>query len=129
MVKTGAGRAVADAVVVHPNDSAEFDLLVDSYGRYRIGDPFAYGPGPKPIWDMARVESEAIDEGHALVGAFKLGATVLERQGITILTADQHANFFVRNLLVVLAEERLGFPVYFPADFVDVTLKSFAYIA
>jgi HK97 family phage major capsid protein len=131
MVKTGASRATADAVVVNPIDSADFDLLVDDQGHYRIGDPFAYNANgqPRPIWGLTRVESEAVTQGKALVGAFKMGATVLERQGVTILTADQHADFFVRNLVVVLAEERLGFPVYFPSAFVDVTLKSFDYLS
>ena len=55
-----------------------------------------------------------------------VGATVLERQGVTILTADQHADFFIRNLIVVLFEERLGFPVFFPSAFVDLTLDTWS---
>jgi hypothetical protein len=47
--------------------------------------------------------------GKALVGA-RAGATVFERQPITVLTADQHSDFFVRNLVVILFEERLAFP-------------------
>jgi HK97 family phage major capsid protein len=126
LVKVGVSRADADFVVLNPSDSMEFDLLVDNEGRYRIGDPFgqAAGAGPRPIWGLRRVESEAVAEGSALVGAGKIGATVLERQGVTILTADQHSDFFVRNLVVVLAEERLGFPVFFPSAFVDVTLAA-----
>lgn len=124
LVKVGISRADADFLIVNPTDSMDFDLLVDGQGRYRIGDPFgqAAGAGPRPLWGLRRVESEAVAEGSALVGAGKIGATVLERQGVTILTADQHADFFVRNLVVVLAEERIGFPVFFPSAFVDVTL-------
>lgn len=124
LVKVGISRLTADAIAMNPTDSMYLDLSVDAQGRYRIGDPFAQvaGAGPRPIWGLRRVESEAIEEGHALIGAFQAGATVLERQGITILTADQHADFFIRNLVVVLAEERLGFPVYFPSAFVDLTL-------
>jgi hypothetical protein len=40
---------------------------------------------------------------------------------LTVLTADQHADFFVRNLAVILFEERLAFPVYFPTAFVEIT--------
>lgn len=126
LVKVGVSRADADFVAINPTDSMEFDLLVDLNGQYRIGDPFgqAAGAGPRPIWGLRRVETEAVAAGKALVGAGRIGATVLERQGVTILTADQHADFFVRNLVVVLAEERIGFPVFFPSAFVDVTLKS-----
>lgn len=127
LVRVGASRLSADALVLNPTDSMQFDLLVDGEGRYRVGDPYGpVNPNPSPIWGLRRVESEAIDEGHALIGAFNAGATVLERQGVTILTADQHADFFIRNLIVILAEERLGFPVYFPSAFVDLTLDGWA---
>jgi HK97 family phage major capsid protein len=131
LVATGTSRLRADAVAMNPVDSAEFDLSNDNNGQYRLGGPFgtSVGGDPAPIWGLRRVESEAITAGKALVGAFRAGATVLERQGITILTADQHADFFIRNLIVVLAEERLGFPVYFPTAFVDVTLASWAFLS
>lgn len=127
LVATGAARAQADAVVLNPLDSEEFDLMVDAEGRYRAGDPFANGPaGPTPIWRMRRVESEAVAAGTAIVGAFTVGGTVFEREGIVILTSDSHEDYFTRNLVAVLAEERLGFAVYFPAAFVEVTLKAWA---
>lgn len=126
LVRTGAARANADGVIVNPVDSEEFDLMVDAEDRYRAGDPFgvlgATSDSP-PIWRMRRVESEAVTEGTAIVGAFKQGATVFEREGITILTSDSHSDFFTRNLIAVLAETRLGLAVYFPAAFVEVTLK------
>lgn len=129
LVRTGAARANADGVIVNPIDSEEFDLMVDAEDRYRAGDPFgvlgATSDSP-PIWRMRRVESEAVDEGTAIVGAFKQGGTVFEREGITILTSDSHSDFFTRNLIAVLAETRLGLAIYFPAAFVEVTLKDWA---
>jgi HK97 family phage major capsid protein len=122
LVKTGLSKLNPDAVVMHPVDSEEFDLLKTTTGEYRGGNPIGNFTYDQPIWGLRRVESLAIAEGHALVGAFNPGGTVYERQGIQIMTADQHADFFVRNLVVVLAEERLGFAVFFPTAFVDVTL-------
>lgn len=126
LVRTGAARAQADGVLVNPVDSEEFDLMVDAEERYRAGDPFGAGPDSPPIWRMRRVESEAITAGTAVVGAFRQGATVFEREGVQIFTSDSHADFFVRNLVAVLAEERLGLAVFFPAAFVVVTLKAWA---
>lgn len=127
LVATGIARAMADGVILNPVDSEEFDLMVDGEGRYRAGDPFGTGsPEPAPIWKMRRVESEAITAGTAIVGAFRVGATVFEREGIVILTSDSHEDYFTRNLVAVLAEERLGFAVYFPAAFVEVTLADWA---
>lgn len=129
LIRTGAARAVADGVVVNPVDSEEYDLMVDGEDRYRAGDPFGViGPtsDAPPIWRMRRVESEAVAEGTAIVGAFRVGGTVFEREGITILTSDSHSDFFTKNLIAVLGETRLGLAIYFPAAFVVVTLKAWA---
>jgi len=122
MIKTGLARANADAIVIHPNDSEQIDLMVDSIGQFRGGNPVGNFNYDQPLWGLRRVESEAVDEGTAIVGAFKFGATVYERQGLTVYTSDSHADFFVRNLIVLLFEERLGFAMFYPAAFVQVTL-------
>ena len=92
-------------------------------GLYRGGNPIGDFGFNQPIWRLRRVEYEAISEGTALVGS-SMAATVYERQGLSVLVADQHADFFVRNLVVILFEERLAFPVYFPTALVEVTLGS-----
>jgi len=122
LVATGTGRNVADAVVMNPYDSEQFDMLMDANAVFRGGNPignFAFG---QSIWGLRRVESEAIPLGRVIVGAFRAGATVLERQPITVYTTDSHSDWFTRNLIAILFEERLGFPVFFPASFVDITL-------
>ena len=49
---------------------------------------------------------------------------VFDRMQSNIRTADQHLDFFVRNAIVVLAEERLGLAVYRPAAMVKVNLSA-----
>lgn len=123
LVKTGLSRLDPTFIILNPLDSEEFDILKDATGQYRGGNPIGnFGPD-QPIWRLQRVESEAMPSGRAMVGA-RAGATVFERQPITILTADQHSDFFVRNLVVILFEERLAFPVYFPTAFVEITLSA-----
>lgn len=122
MVATGTARKRADAVVMNPLDSEEFDLLKDTEGRYRGGNPVGNFTFNQPLWGLRRVESEAVSAGTAIVGAFREGASVYERQPITVYTTDSHSDFFIRNLIVVLFEERLGFPVFYPTAFVVVTL-------
>jgi HK97 family phage major capsid protein len=122
LVRTGISRAVPDGIVLNPIDSEMVDLLKDGNQAYRGGNPIGNFNFGQTIWRLPRVESSAMPEGTALVGAFRAGATVLQRQPITVYTADQHADFFVRNLIVILFEERLGFPVFWPSAFVEVTL-------
>jgi hypothetical protein len=44
-------------------------------------------------------------------------AQVWDRMAATLLIADQHSDFFVRNMFVLLAEERLALAVYRAAAF------------
>lgn len=126
MVATGTSRLKADSVIMNPSDGEEFDLLKDLNGQYRGGNPVGNFTYDQPLWGLRRVESEAVPDGTVYVGAFKAGATVFERQGITVLTTDSHADFFVRNLIVVLFEERLGFAIFYPTAFVKITLATWA---
>ena len=123
MTMTGVARMAADGVVMHPADSEEFDLLTDGNGLFRGGNPVGNFTFGQSIWALPRVESEAISEGTVLVGAFKGGATVLERMPITVFTTDSHSDWFTKNIIAVLFEERLGFPIFRPAAFVKITLN------
>lgn len=124
LVKTGPARADADGVIIHPTDAAIIDERKDEVNRYLGNGPF--NMGPNTLWGLPRVESEVIPVGHAIVGAFKVGATVFQREDTTIFASDSHADFFVRNLVAVLAEERLGLAVFFPAAFCYTTFKAWA---
>jgi len=125
LVKSGLSRLPASFLIVHPADSEQFDLLKDDFGQYRGGNPIGNFTFDQPIWGLTRVESEAVAEGTAIVGS-GVGATVFDRQPPTVLTADQHSDFFVRNLVVILFEERVAFPIYFPTAFCEVTLAAWA---
>lgn len=121
MVKSGLSRLTPDFVALNPIDSEGVDLLKDDFGIYRGGNPIGNFALGQPIWGLRRVETEALEPGTALVGA-STAATFFERDPLQVLTADQHADFFVRNLVVILFEERVGFPIYFPTAFVELTL-------
>lgn len=108
-------------VVVHPYDWERMELTKDTQGRYLVAGSVT-GGAEKRLWQMPVVATPAIPEGTALVGAFGLGAQVFDRMQSNIRTADQHADFFIRNAIVVLAEERLGLAVYRPAAMVKVNL-------
>lgn len=123
LAETGISRLPASFIVLNPIDSEEFDLLKDGNNNYRGGNPIGDFNFNNSIWRLQRAESEAIASGTALVGS-RAGATVFEREPLRVLVADQHSDFFVRNLVVILFEERLAFPVYFPSAFVVVTLAA-----
>ena len=116
------GRRRPTGMVVHPNDwySTGFLLAKDSAGNYLIGDPAAGIDQVANLWGLRVVVTEAMTENTILVGDFRQ-AVIWDREQAAISVSDSHADFFIRNLLAVLAEERLAFGVLDPQAFCTVT--------
>lgn len=114
------GRATASAYAFHPNDWERIELTQDNEGRYFYGGPLA-GEQPRH-WRLPAVESEAIPEGTGLVGDFSK-AVLWNREQASIQVSDSHADFFIRNLVAILAEGRWAFGVTRPAAFVTFPLE------
>lgn len=116
------GRRKPTALVVHPNDwySAGFLTAKDTQGNYLVGDPRATVEQLNTLWGLQVVVSEAIAENTALVGDFRQ-SVLWEREGVSLMVSDQHADFFTRNLLAILAEMRAAFGTLDPAAYCTVT--------
>lgn len=105
------GRARPTAYLLNPEDNERFDLLKDDMGRYYFGGP---GTGSdQSLWALPRVESEAIPQGTGVVADFKT-CVLWDREQASIQVSDSHADFFVRNLVAILAEMRAAFGVIRP---------------
>ena len=110
-------------VVLHPNDWEDIELTKDANGQYLVAVSVAMGGEPR-IWRIPVVETPAIAEGTALVGAFGTGAQLYDREQASIRVSEQHSDFFVRNAIVVLAEQRLALAVKRPEAFVSVSFDA-----
>lgn len=117
-----ADRRRPTGLVVHPNDwySTGFLLAKDANGNYLLGDPRASVDQLNTLWGLQVVVTEAMTENTALVGDFRQ-AVVADRQQSAIYVTDSHKDWFGRNLLAVLAEERLALGVLDPEAFCTVT--------
>ena len=109
-------------IVMHPNDWEDIELTKDTNGQYLVAVSVAMGGEPR-VWRMPVVETPAIAEGTALVGAFGTGAQLYDREDASIRISEQHSDFFIRNAIVILAEQRLALAVKRPEAFVKVTLS------
>jgi HK97 family phage major capsid protein len=117
-----ADRRRPNAMVIHPNDwySTGFLLAKDTTNRYMIADPGAPADQQQALWGLKVVVTEAMTENTVLVGDFRQ-AVVADRQQAAIYVTDSHKDWFGRNLLAVLAEERLALGVLDPDAFCTVT--------
>ncbi|MGM5069815.1 phage major capsid protein [Rhodococcus qingshengii] len=111
------GRVAPTAWVVSPETQEFIDLAQDGEGRYRNGGPFAFGP--RTLWGLPTVESESQSGDEMLLGDFSK-AVLWDREQTTVTVTDSHADFFVRNMVAVLAECREAFAVTRPSAFVKV---------
>lgn len=106
----------ASGIVMHPSDWARIELLKDTTGRYIIGNP--QGTISPTLWGQPVVATQAISVDKFLVGAFRLGAQVFDRWEARVEVATENEDDFVKNLVTILAEERLALAVYRPEAFV-----------
>jgi len=117
-----ADRRRPTGMVIHPNDwySTGFLLAKDTAGQYLIGDPRSSVDALNTLWGLNVVVTPAMTENTVLVGDFRQ-AVVADREQSAIYVTDSHKDWFGRNLLAVLAEERLAFAVLDPDAFCTVT--------
>lgn len=109
------GRARPTAYVMHPTDWETIDLLQDNEARYYFGGPAR--PGQPMLWGLPVVESEGMTQGITVVADWKL-AVLWQRMQTMISMTNSHSDFFVRNLIAILAEMRAAFGVIRPKAFV-----------
>lgn len=102
--------------VMNPIDWARIELLKDTTGRYIIGNP--QGSIGATLWNLPVVETQAIAEDKFLTGAFKLGAQLFDRWQARVEVATENEDDFVKNMVTILAEERLALAVYRPEAFI-----------
>ncbi|WP_030303492.1 phage major capsid protein [Streptomyces katrae] len=116
------GRSVANAYLLNPADLETVDLLQDNEGRFYFGGPAGVGSA-SVLWGLPVIETEAVPAGTGYVGDFRK-AILWDREQASITVTDSHADFFVRNLVAILAEMRAAFGVIQPSAFVEVDLTA-----
>jgi HK97 family phage major capsid protein len=115
------GRSMANAYVLNPADWETIDLLQDNEGRYYYGGPAT--PGAPRLWGLPVIECEGVPSGTGYVGDWRK-AVLWDREQASISVTDSHSDFFVRNLVAILAEMRAAFGVVQPNAFVEIDLTS-----
>lgn len=113
------GRAVPTGYVFNPADWEKIELARLAKNPQNEGA----GVTVPSLHGLPVVESEAIAEGVALVGDFRK-AVLWDREQASITATDSHADFFIRNLVAILGEERVAFGVTRPKAFASIDLTA-----
>jgi HK97 family phage major capsid protein len=115
------GRAVPTAYVLHPTDWETIDLLQDNEARFYGAGPF--GMSPARLWGLPVVESEAATVGVGYVGDFRK-CVLWDREQASVQVSDSHSDFFIRNMVAILAELRAAFGIVQPNALVSLDLTA-----
>ncbi|MDX1219053.1 phage major capsid protein [Sinorhizobium medicae] len=115
MLQAALAEYPATGIVMHPSDWAWAETLKDTTGRYIIGNP--QGSISPTLWGLPVVATQSMTVDKVLVGAFKLAAQVFDRWEARV-EAGYVNDDFTKNLVTILAEERLALAVYRPEAFI-----------
>lgn len=88
-----------NAVLVNPADAADIDLAIMS--GTLLGPTQTAG-----LWGLRIVGVAGLPAGTAYVGDFQQAVTVFDRGTTAVYLSDSHADNFIRNVLLLLAEIR-----------------------
>ena len=111
------GYANPNAVLLNPADFADLDVAVmgvTNNGPVRTGS----------VWGVPAIAVGAIPSGTAYVGDFSTAVTLFARNTVSAYMSDSHSDFFVKNLLVILAEQRALVAVTEPQAAESVTVTA-----
>jgi HK97 family phage major capsid protein len=112
-----------DGIGLHPVDLEGIMLQKDNLGRY-VFDPSAEQTS---IWGFRTTPSTVFTAGNAVVGSWRLGATIWMREDVVITATDGYTdvasgtNYFSAGLVAILAQVRAAFAVTRPFAFCEVT--------
>jgi capsid protein len=93
------GYASPNAILLNPVDYANLDVSIMGLTNN--------GPVPNTsVWGVRTIAVGFVPAGTAYVGDMKTAVTLFTRTTSAVYMTDSHADYFVRNLLVILAEQR-----------------------
>jgi hypothetical protein len=105
---------VPDGIVVNPLDWRAILLLKTeeggtNKGQYLMGGPSA--AAARRIWELPVVTTTAMPAGKFLIGQFQGSVKGFERMGAVCEASSEHADYWIRNLVAIRAEERIALAI------------------
>ena len=109
MLQVTLADFMPNGVAMHPSDWMRIRLLKDADGKYLLGDPQS---NPNPLlFGLPVVATTAMTIDKFLVGDFARAATLYDREQPNVALSTEDGDNFVRNLVTVRCEERVGLAI------------------
>lgn len=116
LLQVTVSKYIATGIVMHPRDWHDIELLKTeeggaNKGEYIVGMPNASQAQPM-LWGIPVIPSLSVDPGKILTGAFRTATAIHQNETMNIRVFDQNEDDAIRNMVTILAEERLTLAVY-----------------
>lgn len=119
MLQAELAEYVADGIVLNPIDWTQIELTKTKDNAYLFATP--HGLAVPGLWGRPVVSSQSMTKNEFLTGAFALGAQGWDREDANISVSNQDGDNFTKNMVTILAEERVGLTVFRPEAFIKGT--------
>jgi len=117
MLQSQLARLPATGIVLHYTDWARIELTKDSTGQYIWSNPMRMAT--PNLWGLPIVPTEITAMlGKLLVGAFRDGAQLYDREEINVEVATENNDDFEKNMITIRCEERVALAVFRPQAFI-----------
>lgn len=109
LLQTTLADFTPTGIVMHPSDWMNIRLLKNAAGEYLLGDPGS--AAPQVLFGVPVVTTTSMTIDKWLIGDFQRAATLYDRWLPRVEVSTEHSDFFVKNLVAILAEQRLALAV------------------
>lgn len=106
-----------NGLVMNPTDFATLETAKATDGHYILMPFAATNSQTQQIWRVPVVVTNAMPADTFLLGDWRIGAKIYAREGVSVRVSESHADYFVKNGVAVLAEERYCLAVNRPKAF------------
>lgn len=124
MTRVEDAEYAATGIVINPWDWQDVELTKDGQKQYVMGPSIVVQGAGGQLFRVPVVVTNAIAAGTALVGAFQMATALWDVEQATLRVTDSHDDWFVKNQMCLLAEERVIQTIYRPEAFIEVTFDS-----
>lgn len=121
----------ADGLLISDDDWDALTSLRDNNNQFLAGGPFygMYGntqvAEEPPLWGLRSVPSQATQEGLIVVGAWRLGGSVLRNGGRSVEVTNSNEADFINGRVTFRTTERCGLKVPYPKAFMKLKSATF----
>nr|WP_243443854.1 phage major capsid protein [Asaia prunellae] len=122
MLQATMAELPATGHVLNPTDWTSIEMTKDTQGRYVFANPTGLA-GPV-LWGLPVAQSLSMKAGSFLTGAFAYAAQIFDREDATVTISTEDRDNFVKNMVTILAEERLALAVYRPQALIKGTFAA-----